>query len=203
MAGTESLQVTGHHKLGKFVTLQLPNILCFQLQSFALMVNLSIHLCLQKQCRPVIFWWNFISPFRCLADIHLMIKHKPTKIVIVTCTESQNHGLIDEELIIDVKLIYLCVWLNLCINRLPSANLIWILVAGTESSIRTGALRMDLSSSSGDEGVLTISGVRLDKWKKKQNKINNTYIISFQTLKFHIYFFCNCVEPYLYLLLNR
>lgn len=48
--------------------------------------------------------------------------------------------------------------------------------------MRTGALRMDLSSSSGDEGVLTISGVRLDKWEKKQNKINNAYIVSFQRL---------------------
>lgn len=56
---------------------------------------------------------------------------------------------------------YLWVLLNLCIKRLPSANLIWIFVVGTESSIRTTALSMDLSSSSGDEGVLTISGVRL------------------------------------------
>jgi len=36
-----------------------------------------------------------------------------------------------------------------------------------ESSIRTGALRMDFSSSSGEEGVLTISGVRLEIDKKK------------------------------------
>lgn len=33
-----------------------------------------------------------------------------------------------------------------------------------ESSIRTGALRIDFSSSSGEEGVLTISGVRLENW---------------------------------------
>lgn len=62
----------------------------------------------------------------------------------------------------------LCVLLNLCIKRLPSANLIWIFVVGTESSIRTTALSIDLSSSSGEEGVLTISGVRL---KKKNQRI--------------------------------
>lgn len=80
------------------------------------------------------------------------------EIVMVTC--------------IDAGSIYLCVWLNLCINRLPSANLIWILVAGMESSIRTGALRMDFSSSSGEEGVLTISGVRLKDGKKQTDKQN-------------------------------
>ena len=58
---------------------------------------------------------------------------------------------------------YLCVLLNLCIKRLPSANRTWILVVGMESSIRTTALNSDFSSSSGEEGVLTISGVRLRK----------------------------------------
>lgn len=61
---------------------------------------------------------------------------------------------------------HLCVMLNLCIKRLPSANLIWIFVVGTKSSIRTAALRIDLSSSSGEEGVLIISGVRLRRKKK-------------------------------------
>lgn len=74
---------------------------------------------------------------------------------------------------IDAESIYLCVWLNFCINRLPSANLIWILVAGMESSIKTGALRMDFSSSSGEEGVLTISGVRLKDWKKTKPDVTN------------------------------
>jgi hypothetical protein len=36
-------------------------------------------------------------------------------------------------------------------------------VVGIESSIRTAAFSIDLSSSSGEEGVLTISGVRLRK----------------------------------------
>ena len=52
--------------------------------------------------------------------------------------------------------------LHFLIKRLPSANLIWILVVGMESSIRTTALNSDFSSS-GEEGVLTISGVRLRK----------------------------------------
>lgn len=73
---------------------------------------------------------------------------------------------------------YLWVLLNLCIKRLPSANLIWILVVGTESSSRTTALSIDFSSSSGEEGVLTISGVRL--WDKnervgKQMQTQKTY----------------------------
>lgn len=42
-----------------------------------------------------------------------------------------------------------------------------------ESSIRTGALRMDFSSSSGEEGVLTISGVRLKDWKKNKQDVTN------------------------------
>lgn len=92
------------------------------------------------------------SHFPCLTDTHLMTKYKLIKIIMVAC--------------IEVESIYLCVWLNLCINRLPSANLIWTLVAGMESSIRMGALRMDFSSSSGEEGVLTISGVRLEDWNE-------------------------------------
>lgn len=105
------------------------------------------------------FSWAVFSPFSSLADIHLVTKHKLIEIVMVTC--------------IDAESIYLCVWLNFCINRLPSANLIWILVAGMESSIKTGALRMDFSSSSGEEGVLTISGVRLKDWKKTKPDVTN------------------------------
>lgn len=106
-----------------------------------------IHPCNESDTELYISARLVFPPFWCLAETHLMTKHKLIEIVNVTC--------------IDTESIYLCVWLNLCINRLPSANLIWILVAGMESSIRTGALRMDFSSSSGEEGVLTISGVRL------------------------------------------
>lgn len=118
--------------------------------SFALTVDLSAHLCLWKwqSCDiSVELYFPFLMP--CWYSFN----DKLIKIVMVTC--------------IDAESIYLCVWLNLCINRLPSASLIWILVAGMESSIRTGALRMDFSSSSGEEGVLTISGVRLEDWKNR------------------------------------
>lgn len=106
-----------------------------------------IYPCNEKDTEWYISARLVFPPFWCLDETHLTTKHKLIEIVTVTC--------------IDAESIYLCVWLNLCINRLPSANLIWILVAGMESSIRTGALRMDFSSSSGEEGVLTISGVRL------------------------------------------
>lgn len=52
MAGTESLQITGHHKSGKFVTPQLPNILYFQLEfcSDGQFINTSLSMKTMQVC---------------------------------------------------------------------------------------------------------------------------------------------------------
>lgn len=84
--------------------------------------------------------------------------------------------------------VYLCVWLNLCIKRLPSASLIWILVVGIESSITTGPSRKDFSSSSGEEGVLTISGVRL-KQRKNLTEIGGYLKVQSKDIKLYLFLY--------------